>query len=126
VTVVPGDRIEFADLPGRASGDPLEAADSSSSVRIVRLARGAQRMAHRHPLSEEVIYVERGSGAVYLDGSFHPVAPGDVIHIPPGAAHATVPDPGEEMVLIAFFPHPQLAKNHEETDIDVMAVATDD
>lgn len=121
MTVVPGDRLEFAALPGRTSGDPLEAVDSSSSVRIVRLARTHQRMAHRHPLSEEVIYVEQGTGAVYLDGSFLPVTPGDVIHIPRGAAHATVPGPGEEMVLIAFFPHPQLADNHEETDIDVMA-----
>jgi len=126
MTIVPGDEVEFAELPGRRSGDPLYAVEADSSVRLVRLARSEHRLAHRHPVSEEVIYVEEGTGAVYVDGAFIAVGPGDLVHIPPGAAHATVPDPGEMMMLVCFFPHPQLAENHEETDIDVMMVATDE
>ena len=119
MTVVRGDGIEFVDLPGRISGDPLAAVDAASSVRIVRLERSEHRTAHRHPHSEEILYIEQGRGAVFLDGDFHSVEPGAVVHIPAGAAHATVPD--ESMVVIAFFPHSHLADNYEETDIDVMA-----
>ena len=124
MTIVPGDQVEFAELPGRRSGDPLREVDADSSVRIVRIARSKHRLAHRHPVSEEIIYVEEGTGAVYVDGTFVAVGPGDLVHVTAGAAHATVPDRGETMVLVCFFPHPTLAENHEETDIDVMKVAT--
>lgn len=120
MTVTPGDQVEFLDLPSRRSGDPLRAVEADSSVRIVRLARSTQRFAHRHPHSEEVIYVRTGSGTVYIDGVRTAVGAGDTVHIPPGAAHATVPDPGQSMDLVCFFPHPQLVDNIEDTTIDVM------
>lgn len=126
MTIVPGDRVEFTELPGRYSADPLVAVEASSSVRIVRVVRGLHRSAHRHPLSEEVIYVRQGTGSVYVDGTFTGVGPGDLVHIPAGAAHGTVPDPGETMTLVCFFPHPDLDENHEETDIDVMAPPIDE
>ncbi len=126
MTIVPGADIEFADLPGRRSGDPLEHVDSASSLRIVQLTHQPRRRAHRHPHSEEVVYVRRGAGIVYVDGVRSAVGPGDVVHIPAGAAHATVPDPGEAMELICFFPHPSLADNIEETQIDVMTEETDE
>ena len=44
---------------------------------------------------------------------------GDVVHIPIGAAHATIPSDGEPMRLICFFPHPHLPENIEDTDITV-------
>lgn len=44
---------------------------------------------------------------------------GDVIHIPMAAAHATVPHPGEAMHLICFLPHPRLADNFEDIEIEV-------
>jgi quercetin dioxygenase-like cupin family protein len=126
MTVVPGSEVEYADLPGRRSADPFHAVAAASSLRVVRLVRGEHRLAHRHPASEEVMYVHEGTGAVYIDGTFTALGPGDVVHVPAGAAHATVPDPGVLMVLICFFPHPELAENLEETDIDVMTVATDE
>ena len=126
MTIIPGEQVEFADLPGRSSGDPLQAVDSSSSVRIVQVARSVHWLAHRHPFSEEVIYVREGTGSVYVDGTFAGVGPGDLVHVPAGAAHGTVPDPGETMVLICFFPHPRLAENREETDIDVMTATSDE
>ena len=120
MTVTPGDQIDFVELPGRRSGDPLRSVDSDSSLRIVRLTGGTQRFAHRHPHSEEIIYVRTGSGTVFIDGVRTAVAAGDTVRIPPDAAHATVPDPGQSMDLVCFFPHPQLADNIEETTIDVM------
>jgi mannose-6-phosphate isomerase-like protein (cupin superfamily) len=123
MTVTPGDNVEFVDLPGRSSGDPLWSVDAASSVRVARLHRSERRLAHRHPQSEEVIYVRRGTGTIYIEGIRNAIGPGDTVYIPPGAAHATIPDSGEEMELICFFPHPRLSENLEETDIDVMTVA---
>ena len=126
MTVTPGSDIEFFDYPGRRTGNPLRGLGAASSLRIARLEREAQRNAHRHPHSEEVVYVRQGTGAVYIDGGFHAVGPGDTVHIPRGVPHATVPDPGEQMELICFFPHPDLGENIEETEIDVMEEIDDD
>jgi quercetin dioxygenase-like cupin family protein len=122
MTVTRGDRLEFVQLAGRESGDPLRSVAASSSLRVVRVRRSRRRLAHRHPHSEEVIFVSRGTGTIFIDGYRNAIGPGDTVHIPPGAAHATIPDAGEEgMELICFFPHPRLRENFEETDIDVMA-----
>lgn len=116
--VTPGD-LEFTNLPGRRSADPFLDTGISSSVRIVELERTEQRKAHRHPQSEEIMYVTAGAGQVWVDGVLHPVRQGDVIHIPKGAAHATIPAPGGSMRLVCYFPHPHLASNLEETDVEV-------
>lgn len=76
-------------------------------------------MAHRHPLTEEIVYVEAGRGAVWIDGETHRVGPGDVVHIPTASAHATIPDDDSDMRLICFFPHPVLGDNLVDTDIQV-------
>jgi mannose-6-phosphate isomerase-like protein (cupin superfamily) len=120
MTVTPQRDVEFVDLPGRRAGDPLRSVPAASSLRITRLYRTADRRAHRHPRSEEVIYVRSGTGAVYIDGMFHQLGPGDTVHVPQGAAHATIPEPGADMELVCFFPHANLRENIEETDIDVM------
>ena len=114
-----GTELEFADLPGRRSADPLRGLDSKTSLRIVELERSPGRVAHRHPLTEEVVYVAAGSGDVWIDGKTHAVTPGDIVHIPVGLPHATVPAPGETMRLVCFFPHPKLSENIEDTDIEV-------
>lgn len=107
----------FVDLAGRRSADPLEGEVHPSSIRLVVMEPVEGRTAHRHPHSEEIVYVEAGTGSVWIDGSLHPVGPGDVVVIPAGAAHATVPD--SSMRLICFFPHGDLHANLEETDIRV-------
>ncbi|MDH4306975.1 MAG: cupin domain-containing protein [Acidimicrobiia bacterium] len=119
MSVIDGSGLEFRDFPGRVTADPLELEDSESSLRIVKLQRTVGRTAHRHPHSEEVFYVETGTGRVYIDGEFHPVKPGDTVRIPAGLAHATVPDEGVEMRLVCFFPHPDLPANSEDTGIEV-------
>ena len=111
--------LDFVELPGRRSANPLISVLSEASVRVVELERTVGRTAHRHPHSEEIVYVAAGSGEVWIDGDSHPVTAGDVVHIPTGATHATVPAEGETMRLICFFPHPHLPDNIEDTDIDV-------
>ena len=118
-SVVGRSAFDFVDLLGRRSADPLAAVDSQSSVRYVVLHHDPTRTAHRHPYSEEVMQVIAGQGHVWVEGSRLPVKKGDVVRIPLGAAHATVPDPGSTVELICFFPHPNLAENIVETDIAV-------
>ena len=113
MTVTPERDVEFIDLPGRSAGDPLRSVPADSSLRITRLHRVAERKAHRHPQSEEVIYVRSGTGAVYIDGVFHQAAL-------PSVPRSVRPAAGADMELICFFPHPDLHENIEETDIDVM------
>ena len=117
MSVIRRSDIDMAQLPGRRSGDPLRAVESASSARIVELEPGQRRTAHRHPHSEEVIVVAKGRARVWIEGVLTPVAAGDVIVIPTGAAHATVAD--EPVTLHCFFPHPNLADNYLDTDIEV-------
>ncbi len=108
-------RLRFAALPGRASADPLDGVGAASSVRIVRLHRTKGRRAHVHPRSEEIMYVIAGTATVWIDGVRERVRAGDVVHVPAGAAHATVPDADTDVELVCFFPDPDLASNLAET-----------
>jgi quercetin dioxygenase-like cupin family protein len=119
MTVIASKSLRFDALPARVSANPLRDLGAASSMRIVKLDSSQTRRTHLHPNSEEVIYVRSGHATVFVDGTPHPVGPGDVIHIPTGASHATIPDVGEEVELICFFPHPELADNYQETDLHV-------
>lgn len=109
--------LSFVRLPGRRSADPLAGLDAASSVRVVHVEHTPGRRAHRHPRCEEVVVVTAGRGVAWLEGATTPVGPGDVVHVPAGAAHATVPEPGTAMWLLCFFPDPDLASNTVETDL---------
>lgn len=119
MTVRPRAQFEFKDLPGRQAADPLEDVASASSLRIVQMLRTPGRRAHVHPHSEEVVVVAAGHGHAFIDGEWFAVATGDVVRIPAGVPHATVPDEHTQMELVCFFPHPNLSKNIEDTDIEV-------
>lgn len=58
-----------------------------------------------------------GTGWSWIEGTRIAVSAGDVIRIPAGAAHATLP--AEPMELVCVFPHADLSANIEETDIPV-------
>lgn len=112
--VLPARGHEFTDLPGRLSSNPLPAGlETGCSVRVVRIAPGA-RTPHRHPRSEEIVYVAAGRGVAWEDGVSSPVGPGDVIAIPRGVPHATAAGGNGELVLICFFPDADLGSNLEE------------
>ena len=85
--------------------------DVNLSARIVRLVSDVSRTAHVHPHSAEVFFVSQGEGTVWVEGARRRVHTGDTVLIPAGVAHATLPDPGEEMQLLCFFPHPDLGAN---------------
>lgn len=104
----------YAELVGRLSADPLAGAGAEAcSVRVVRVPPGP-RTPHRHPHSIEVIYVAEGEGRFWEGEEVTPVAPGDVLLVPAGTPHATVCTGTSPLVLVCFFPHPDLSANLEE------------
>ena len=60
-----------------------------------------------------------GSGAVWLDGTFHLLSTGSWVRIPRGVPHATVTTDPDGITLACFFPHPDLDSNLDELDIAV-------
>ncbi len=108
--------LDFAELPGRSSADPLPpGVGSDYAVRVVHVPPGS-RTPHRHPHSDEVTYVVSGSGNAWEEDRSTPVGPGDLIVVPRGAAHATVAHGDEELVLLCFFPRGDLSGNLVELD----------
>jgi quercetin dioxygenase-like cupin family protein len=115
--IVTRSQRRFRELPGRAAANPLEGAGAQGfSMRVVLVHGGTPRSPHRHPHSQEVIYVASGRGRLWTDGVLRPFQEGDCALIGRGEAHATIPDPGELMELVCFWPHADLEKNIEELD----------
>jgi quercetin dioxygenase-like cupin family protein len=85
-------------------------------MRVVRLEGTGRRSPHRHPRSQEAIFVVEGAGYLWEDGVGARFEAGDCALIEAGVAHATVPDPGTSMELVCFFPHRDMKDNVEELE----------
>jgi quercetin dioxygenase-like cupin family protein len=110
VPVVRTAALQFAQLAGRLSADPLPSGlDTGCSLRVVRVTPGP-RTPHVHPHSAELAYVAEGSGTAWEGDVPTRVAAGDLFVVPAGVPHATVADPSD-LVLICFFPHADLSAN---------------
>jgi quercetin dioxygenase-like cupin family protein len=119
--IVSDARRQFARLSGRDSADPFAGMPAEGlSMRIVRLTGTGTRSPHRHPLSQEAIYVISGRGALWEDGQLQSFEAGDCALIEAGVPHATIPDGGTSMELVCFFPHPDLNANLEELEDTVI------
>jgi quercetin dioxygenase-like cupin family protein len=109
-----GEELRFTDLQGRRSANPLPPGVAEPcSVRVVRVPPGP-RTPHRHPHSCEVAYVAEGEGRVWEGERETAVVAGDLVVVPPGVPHATVCTGFSDLVLVCFFPHPDLSGNLEE------------
>lgn len=117
--------LQFAALPGRWSADPFTggAEAEGMSLRVVRIGDDGPRSPHRHPRSAEAVYVAEGRGQAWVDGEVARVAAGDAVLVPQGVPHATVPEEGEQLLLVCFFPDEDLATNTEELSGDVTSLA---
>jgi quercetin dioxygenase-like cupin family protein len=116
VPVVGPAALDYTDLPGRLSADPVPPGlGADYSVRVVRVGPGP-RTPHVHPHSEEVTYVVSGSGNAWEGSTSTPVGPGDTVFVPRGVEHATVAHGDEELVLLCFFPRADLPANLVELE----------
>jgi mannose-6-phosphate isomerase-like protein (cupin superfamily) len=106
-------------LPGRISLEPVSGEIGSRlTFRIVEIAvpqpGDKPRGPHIHDGFEECIYVLRGTGVNHSESGELPVKPGDIVLIPPNEKHMTLNTGTEPLVLLCFFPVPDIAAGTQE------------
>ena len=107
-------------LPGRKSLEIVSGEKGSSAVtlRLVEIPvprpGDAARRPHFHQGFEECIFVMAGEGCTEAESGSFPLKAGDTILIPPGEKHMTRNTGAEPLVLLCFFPVPDIAKRTQE------------
>ncbi len=78
---MPGaERVSMAMMVGREDGAP------NFSLRQFHVAPGGHTPRHSHDYEHEVVILD-GGGTILLEGAERPIAPGDVIFVPPDHEH---------------------------------------
>ncbi len=108
--IVHESEIEELARPGRFMKWLITADQSGaeflSSV-LIRIPPGETvKPAHSHPNGEEMIYIIRGSGKVYINGRVNDVRQGSAVLFPRGSVHMLRNNGEEEMRVICFFAPP--------------------
>ena len=105
-------------LPGRASLELVSGEIGSAlTFRIVEIPvpkpGETLRGPHLHHGYEECIYVLKGEGRTLSESGELPVKAGDVVLVPPEEMHVTRNTGKEPLVLLCFFPTPDIAPTTE-------------
>jgi mannose-6-phosphate isomerase-like protein (cupin superfamily) len=107
-------------LPGRISHEIVcgEAGARGVTVRLVEIAAARpgepERGPHVHHGFEECIHVLAGRGVAHCGGRAHELEPGDTLLVPAEERHKTICTGGEPLVLVCFFPVPDIRPGTEE------------
>ncbi len=106
-------------LPGRVSLEPVSGEIGSKvSFRIAQIAvpepGDKPRGPHVHHDFEECIYVLSGQGTMHAESGEHPVRPGDILLVPAGEKHMTVNTGTAPLMLLCFFPVPDVSAGTTE------------
>ena len=105
-------------LPGRSSLEIVSGEiDSRVTFRVVEIpvAKPGEslRGPHLHHGYEECIYVLRGEGRTFSESGELALKVGDVVLVPPEEKHVTRNTGDEPLVLLCFFPTPDVAGTTE-------------
>jgi mannose-6-phosphate isomerase-like protein (cupin superfamily) len=73
---------------------------------------------HIHVTVDEIIFVYKGEGEMYINGKWVPIKAGDLHVCPRGVAHATRALPGKELLSFNIFTPPQPKGAHDRVMID--------
>ncbi len=100
-------------LPGRTSLEPVSGEIGSCvTFRIAEIpvpqAGDKPRGPHLHREFEECIYVLSGEGTTRAESGEIAIRPGDIVLIPPGEKHMTRNTGSVPLVLLCFFPVPDV------------------
>ncbi|HEY2230421.1 MAG TPA: cupin domain-containing protein [Xanthobacteraceae bacterium] len=121
--VVTPDQATRLGLPGRTSFELVsgEMGAVNASVRLVEipvpLAGEEPRGPHVHHGFEECMYVLAGEGCTLTASGTHPVRQGDTILVPADEPHVTRNTGSIPLVLLCFFPSPDVAKSTENLSL---------
>jgi len=72
-------------------------------VELLPLREAGPRHPHSHRGMEEVIFVQKGTGKVWVNGEVEKIVTGDTILIPAGARHMMINTGRKSMTLICAF-----------------------
>lgn len=107
-------------LPGRKALEIVSGATGARGVTL-RLAEipvpqpgEPPRGSHQHYDFEECIYVLSGQGTTFADSGEYPLRPGDTLLVPPGEKHVTRNTGTQPLLLLCFFPVPDITTGTEE------------
>jgi oxalate decarboxylase/phosphoglucose isomerase-like protein (cupin superfamily) len=105
-------------LPGRSVLEIVSGEIGSKlTFRIVEIPAPkpgeAMRGPHLHHGYEECIYVLKGEGRTLSESGELPVKAGDVVVVPPEEKHVTRNNGTEPLVLLCFFPSPDIVGTTE-------------
>jgi mannose-6-phosphate isomerase-like protein (cupin superfamily) len=100
-------------LPGRTSLEPVSGEIGSRvTLRIAEIPvpkpGDKPRGPHLHHGFEECIYVLSGEGTTHAESGEIPIKPGDIVLIPEGEKHMTRNTGNVPLVLLCFFPTPDV------------------
>ena len=110
---------EALGLPGRTSLEPVSGEIGSRvTFRIAEIA-GGSRATHRAArtcttASRNASTCCKGTGVTHSESGEIPIKPGDIVLIPPNEKHMTVNTGSEPLVLLCFFPEPDVTSKTEE------------
>jgi mannose-6-phosphate isomerase-like protein (cupin superfamily) len=106
-------------LPGRTSLEPVSGEIGSrvtfriAEIPVPRLG-DKPRGPHLHREFEECIYLLSGEGTTHAESGEIAVKPGDIVLIPPGEKHMTRNTGSVPLVLLCFFPVPDVTAGTAE------------
>jgi quercetin dioxygenase-like cupin family protein len=102
------------------AGHPLKAGEPSRNDKIFESPRCVVTLVtnkgpligrHIHTSAEEIVFVYKGAGEMYINGKWIPVKAGDLHVCPRGMAHATRVVGEGQMEVISIFAPPQAGGN---------------
>jgi mannose-6-phosphate isomerase-like protein (cupin superfamily) len=73
---------------------------------------------HMHVTVDEIVFVYKGEGEMYINGKWVPVKAGDLHVCPRGVVHATRALPGKEILSFNIFTPPQPKGAHDRMMLD--------
>jgi mannose-6-phosphate isomerase-like protein (cupin superfamily) len=79
------------------------AQDDTVSINIARAREGAGLKPHVHKTHDEMVYIIKGSGQMFINGKWIDVKPGTVHFNPMNKVHATRNTGKEDLVLLSIF-----------------------
>ena len=105
-------------LPGRAAIEMVSGEIGSQvTFRVVEIPvpqpGEALRGPHLHHGYEECIYVLKGEGRTFTESGDFDIKPGDVVLVPPEEKHVTRNTGSEPLILLCFFPTPDIVASTE-------------
>jgi mannose-6-phosphate isomerase-like protein (cupin superfamily) len=105
-------------LPGRSVVEMVSGEiDSRLTFRVVEVPvqkpGETLRGPHLHHGYEECIYVHKGEGRTLSESGEFAIKRGDVVLVPPEEKHVTRNTGGEPLVLLCFFPTPDIVGSTE-------------